>query len=895
MTDPSPSTTYLFSDIEGSTRLWETEPERMKPALARHDQLTRAAVERHRGAVVKMTGDGVHAAFDDPLDALMAMLEIQLGLAGENEPPLRLRCGLHRGRDERRDGDFFGPAVNRAARIMSAANGGQMLLSHAVAESISGRLPSGISLLDLGQVRLRDLTRPERIFQVVDARFRTQFPALRSLESTPNNLPQQVNSFIGRERELVEARDLLQGSRLLTLLGMGGIGKSRLSMQLAADMLDDYPDGVWFVELAPLQDARLVAQELAAVLGVKEEAGVPIADTVANFVRDRQLLVVLDNCEHLIDASAAIARRLLQAGPRTTILATSRDPLRTAGEVVYHVPTLAIPDRAKRMSVGDLARLEAVRLFVDRASAAQPSFALNPANASAVSEICQRLDGIPLAIELAAARARAMSVEAIAARLSDRFRLLTSGDRTALPRQRTLRALIDWSYDLLSEQERALFRRLSVFAGGWTLEGAEFVGAGDGIERDEVLDLMAQLVEKSLVVMEASGARYRMLDTVRHYAQEKLASMQDEVPARRRHRDFFLALAENLKWRRYADADQRAQWLARADQERENFLAAHAFGDRTNEDPMLGVRLVDALGSYWISRGLTALGLRVAEEVLSRAALADRTQARCEALFRAGQLDYFMGRHTEAIDCLAEALAIARERDDRKWIGFILQPLGMACLGEGAVAAARGHLEAAYRLANELGNRRETATAANALAMVHRAEGQPGLAAPLYAQVIATARDLGDRELLAIGLVNQAMVSIELGSQADAIAQLGDVLDVCAEIGAKLAGQSALDVCAAIASAQGDWPFVARLYGIAQEQIRSTGLQRDTVDEAFLAPWIERARGALTDARFAALQAEGARSSLDDGLVEARAWLKPALSRPAALAISARSSPRDRA
>jgi class 3 adenylate cyclase len=477
-------TTFLFTDIEGSSRLWEKDHERMQLALARHDAIAREAVERSRGAVVKMNGDGVHAAFDDPLDAVVAALRMQEMLANPaatHSVALRVRCGLHAGPSEHRDNDFFGSTVNRAARIANAAHGGQVLLSQAVAVLVANRLPAGVALRDLGAVRLRDLASPERVFQVLHPSLRENFPALRTLEATPNNLTQQLTSFVGRKRELDEVRTLLRNARLLTLVGAGGIGKTRLSQQLAADVMDDFPDGVWFVELAALSDPRLVPQSVAFVLGVKEEAGHPVVEALEKFTKDRRLLIVLDNCEHMVQACAELATRLLRSGPHLKILTSSREHLRVAGETSYPVPALAAPEPGKTSTHAALTRYEAVLLFIDRASAVQPAFQLTDLNASAVADICQRLDGIPLAIELAAARVRTLSVEMIAARLGDRFRLLAGGDRTAMPRQQTLRALIDWSYDLLTENERSLFRRLAIFAGGFTLEAAEAIGTGGSI------------------------------------------------------------------------------------------------------------------------------------------------------------------------------------------------------------------------------------------------------------------------------------------------------------------------------------------------------------------------------------------------------------------------------
>jgi predicted ATPase len=398
---------------------------------------------------------------------------------------------------------------------MSVAHGGQILLSQAVAALVGDRLSDDVSLRDLGNVRLRDMATPERVYQVVHPRLRQDFPALRSLEATPNNLPQQVSSFVGRERALQDIRNQLGNTRLLTLFGAGGLGKTRLSLQVAAEVLDDYPDGVWFVDLAPMTDERLVPQAAASVLGVKEEAGRPVLEALVKYVSDRKLLLILDNCEHLLHACAELAAQLLRSGAHLKILASSRQPLHVAAETTYHVPSLSVPEPLTTVTIEALAQYEAVRLFVDRARAAQPSFQITDTNSEAVVDICHRLDGIPLALELAAARVRALSVNEIAARLNDRFRLLTSGDRTALPRQQTLRASIDWSYDLLTNDERALLRRLAVFAGGWTLEAAEAAGANGDVNKEDVLDLLTNLVEKSLVITDADAGRYRLLETVR--------------------------------------------------------------------------------------------------------------------------------------------------------------------------------------------------------------------------------------------------------------------------------------------------------------------------------------------------------------------------------------------
>ncbi len=874
MSDQTP-VTFLFTDIEGSTRLWEHEPERMPLVMARHDAISKSAVERNRGTIVKMTGDGIHAAFDRPLDALAATLEIQQQLSSAEGPdglPLPLRCGLHAGIDERRDGDFYGRSVNRAARIMCAAHGGQMLLSKAVAEQVNRILPDGASLRDLGVVRLRDLSSPEHIFQLLHAQLRADFPALRSLEGTPNNLTQQLNSFIGRERELVEIKEMLEANRLVTLLGMGGIGKSRLSMQLAAAVLDDFPDGVWFVELAALTDPSSVPQAVASVLGVKEEAGRPVIEALMKYVRDLQLLIILDNCEQVVHGCADLAKRLLQVGAYVKVLTSSRDYLQVAGETAYHVPTLSVPDPNEKIDAVALMQHEAVRLFVDRATASRKDFSLTEHNAPAVIDICHRLDGIPLAIELAAARVRGLAVATIANRLNDRFSLLVTGDRTVLPRQRTLRALIDWSYDLLTEAERTLFQRLAVFAGGWTLEAAEAVCADDDLPKTDVLELLTCLTDKSLVVMEISRERYRMLDTVRHYAQEKMSEAGSEAAVRSRHLTLYLAVAEKSRSEFGGPTHEPA--MARLDVERENLLSAHRWIDGARSAADEGLRLASALKSYWINRGLLDLGYRIAVEALARIDAQRRDYARCRGLFDAGQLCCFMGRYADGYKYLEESLEIAREIGDKTRIASVLQPLGMAAVGLGQSAKAREYIEEAVSLARQLDRQRELAAALMALAQLHRMEAQPEVAEPLYEEALSLARSLHDRETTAIGLLNLAMVWIGRDRTTLARPMLIEVLVIVMEIGSRPVGQSALEVTAGWCASREAWESAALFFGAAEAQAERASLQRDAVDEAFLSPLMTKARNALTPMHFDLTARSGRQLLYQDALLLARTCLE---------------------
>jgi predicted ATPase/class 3 adenylate cyclase len=867
---------FLFTDIEGSTSLWEREAERMRLALARHDALARAAVEDHHGTVVKMIGDGMHAVFANPLDAVEAALDLQLALADPSVTSgvaLRVRCGMHLGIVERRDNDYFGSPLNRAARIMNAAHGGQVLVSQVTADLIRDRLPDGVALRDLGLVRLRGLADPEHVYQVLCPRLRQDFPALRSLEATPNNLPQQGTSFVGRQREVVEVKKLLESARLVTLLGVGGIGKTRLSLQVATDLMDGYPDGVWFVELAPLTDERLIPQAVASVVGVKEEIGRSVIEALVKFVADRQLLLIFDNCEHLLQGCAEVAAQFLRTARKVTILASSREHLHVAGEITYPVPALAIPDADGRISLEALTQYEAVRLFVDRAAMVLPAFELTEQNATAVVDICRRLDGIPLAIELAAARVRALSVQNIASRLGDRFGLLTSGNRTALPRQQTLRALIDWSYDLLTEAECLLLRRLAIFAGGWTLEAAEAVGAGGDIDQSDVLDLLTALIEKSLVAVETSGGRYRLLETVRQYAQDRLNESGDADVTRTQHLTFYLALAEGA--RPGLAGSEQATWLARLDAERENLLAAHAWCNRAERGGELGLRLVYGAQPYWIRRGVLELGHRAIAEALARPGAVTRNLVRCKALFAAGWLDYYMGRYASARRHLEEDLSIAREMGDEAMVAMVLQPLGMASLGQGDLAKARQYLEEALVLARERGDKRQIAAALNALAQLTRVEGELEEAEPIYENVLALVRELGDRESIAFALLNLAMVSIGRSRADRAQSMLREASAIADEIGSMPAEQSVLEVSAGLGALTKDWKRAAMFFGAAEAQAAETGLHRDPADEAFLAPLIAKAQAALGAPEFSAAEAAGRTLTYDAAMKRVRAWLEP--------------------
>ncbi len=670
-----------------------------------------------------------------------------------------------------------------------------------------------------------------------------------------HNLPPQLDRFVGREDELCRVALLLERSRLVTLTGPGGTGKTRLTIQLARTLPEPPPGGTWFVELAPVSEGARVAQAAAFALGVAEEAGEETLDAIARHVAHGSALVILDNCEHVLEAAAELARRLLTAGPGVKVLASSREPLRVAGEVTYAVPTMG--------------EAEASRLFFDRAEAAQPALEATDADRACVAEICRRLDGIPLAIELAAARVRALSLAKIAERLDDRFRLLTGGAGQALPRQKTLLASIEWSHELLTPEERAVLRRLAAFHGGWTLEGAEAVCSGGEVERAAVLELLSRLVEKSLVQADARVERYGLLETVRQYAREQLEASGETAAVRQRHLAFYVALGQ-LAHPQLHGPDQ-ARWLERLDQERANVLAAHAWCDAVPEGAEQGLRLVSSIKLYWFSRGLLSLTHGMMVQALARAP--ERSRERCRVLFDVGQAGCFMGRYAEAKVHLEESLDIARELDDMTRVAGALQPLGMACMGCGDLAAARRHFEEGVALARTLDEPRGLAAALNALAQLHRVEGDLDAAEPLYEQVLGIARGLGDQESVAIGLLNLAMVTIARCDATRSRRLLAEAHTIAASTRSQVAGQSALEVGAGLAALCGAWECAARWYGAAEAQAARTGVRRDPSDEAFLAPWMGVTAAAIGAPAYAAAEAAGRALAFGDALAQAREWL----------------------
>jgi predicted ATPase/class 3 adenylate cyclase len=824
---PSGTVTFLFSDIQGSTKLWEKYPDAMRHALARHDALIRQSIEAHGGYIFKTVGDGFCAAFDIATDAVAAALSAQHAFFTEawgETGPLHIRIALHTGTAKEHDGEYFGPTLNRVARLLSTGHGGQTILSPTTTELVRDQLPGGVVLRDLGKHRLRDLDRPEHIFQIVTPHLPADFPPLKSLEDLPNNLPAQLTNFIGREREMAEIKRLLTETRLLTLTGAGGFGKTRLSMQVAADLLDAFADGVWLVELAPLFDSTLVPQTVASTLGLREEPGHSLLGILTNYLRAKNLLLILDNCEHLIGACAQLAEALLRACPNLRILTTSREALGIAGESVWIVPSLSLPDRWYQPSTGSdivsaITQYEAVRLFIDRAISVLPTFTVTNQNAPAVAQICHRLDGIPLAIELAAARVKVLSVEQIASRLDDRFHLLTGGSRTALPRQQTLQAAIDWSYNLLSEAEQVLLSRLSVFAGGWTLEAAEAVCAGESVKESEVMDLLSRLVYKSLVIAEelSGEKRYRFLETIRQYSRDKFVKSGEEENIRNRHLDFFLGLAERSEPRLLRK--EQIVWLEQLEMNHDNLRGALEWS-QTEGDIKKGLRLAGALWRFWEVRSYLSEGRERLKTILGRAEalrLGDTVEY-AKALNTAGRLAWAQGDYASGQPYFEKYSTISKRLGDRLGVAFALSGLGTLAWSRGDYESAYPYYEECLTIGKELGAEGKwiAADALTGLGIVAISRSDYESARSLFDESLIIFRELGDKWSIGILLWWVGNVSTAQSNYIKAHSLYKEAVTNAIEVGNKWGIPYALEALGELAIVEGRMEEAARFFGATE-------------------------------------------------------------------------------
>lgn len=742
---PSGTVTFLFTDIEGSTKLAQEYPDRWEFLRGRHHAILQSAIEARSGYVFQIIGDAFCSAFHTAGDALRSAIKSQMDLYQENwgDVPVKVRMGIHTGKAElQKNGEYHGYlALSRIQRLMSAGHGGQVLISAAAQELLLEDLPEGISLRDLGERRLKDLIRPEHIHQLVIPGLPTDFPPLKTLDAYRHNLPTQLTSFIGREKEMKQIGRAIRDHRLVTLTGSGGAGKTRLSLQVGADLLDQFPAGVWFVELAAITDPNLIPKIILAAFGMIEQ-GRTVLEQLTDYLREKNLLLVLDNCEHLIEDCARLAEMLLNHAHSLKILATSREALGVQGEASWHIPSLSLPDEEHLPAIEQLTQYEAVQLFIERTLLVQPNFTVRNDNAPFVAQICTRLDGIPLAIELAASRVRALSVDQISRRLEDRLRLLTSGARTALPRQQTLRATIDWSYDLLSEAEKALFRSLAIFSDGWTLEAAEQVCTQNGSEGDTI-DLSARLVNKSLVNMyESMGeTRYRMLETTHQYALEKLIESGEAQTAHNHHFIYFLRLAEDAE-SQLIGPDQ-AQWLNGLEREHNNFRTALEWSmrERKGEEAL---RMAGALGLFWLKHSHFAEGRRWIGNILkSHPNFSD--QAKLKAWRWAGFMAFWQQDMIESRRIYTQSLELEQVLGDQEGIAFSLHMLANVASVEGDVKTARELHMKSIAISREINATWVLALAQFSLGDIEYNQGNLALAEELSNEGLKHFRHIGEK------------------------------------------------------------------------------------------------------------------------------------------------------
>ncbi len=776
--------TFLFTDVEGSTRMWEDHPDVMDVALVRHDKLLRRAVEDGGGVVFKTVGDAFCAAFATTSGCVGAAAAAQVALQAEpwpREAPIRVRMAIHTGECTRRDDDYFGPAVNRVARLMAIGHGGQVLLSASARSATGDVVPAGLWLRDLGEHRLKDLDRPEQVFQLCGAVMDDVTRPLRSIERPKHNLPAQLTTFVGRESEARGVHELLERQRLVTVTGAGGCGKTRLALRVAEEELGNSRDGVWLVELASVQNPELVAVAIAAALDVRTEGAQDVLRELTMALRNRDLLVVIDNCEHLLDACGVLVHQVLRSCPNVTVLATSREPLGIEGESVYWLQSLTTP-APDTLDPTQVAAFESVQLLVDRMRSHQPRFGVDGTNAATIADICRRLDGIPLAIELVAARADALTLDELRDRLDARFSLLSRGARSALPRQRTLRALIDWSYGLLSTDEQRTLSRCAVFAGSFDMKAAEAVCGREPIRMSDVLDHLTALTAKNLIQSDGTSgrSRFRLLETIRQYAQERLHSDQDETELTHlAHRDHYVELAEHTEPEFFGPRQREA--FERLTLELDNFRAALTWSSEQRGRSEGGLRLVGALAQLWFARGLYREGLDHAQQLLSIATAP--SPIRAKALWSAGVQATLLGEEDTAGTLLREALDLAREASDRSLIARALDFLGLLAFFRNDLPLARRFLEESIDEARAIDDRWCLADALGTLGSILPLVGQLERAGSASAEALSIARHANDEQGTRMALFGIALTASREGDLETLRDAAEEGLEICRSIG----------------------------------------------------------------------------------------------------------------
>ena len=864
---PTGTVIFIFTDIEGSTQLAQQYPDQWEAIRAQHHTILQTAMEAYNGYVFQIIGDAFCVAFHTAIDALHAAVKSQMDLSNQNKhlSLVKVRIGIHTGKAEiQDDGEYQGYlSMSRVHRLMSAAHGGQVLISLATEELVRDDLSENVSLRDMGEKRLKDLIRSEHIYQLVISNLPVDFPPIKTLDAYHHNLPAQMTSFIGREKEMAEIKQAINEHRLVTLTGSGGTGKTRLSLQVSADLLDQFRDGVWFIELAPLTNPDLIPQTILSIFGIREQPGRTALQTLIDYLHERNLLLILDNCEHLIDVCAKIADAVLNNGSAIKILATSREALGIKGEATWHVPSLSLPDTNHLPRIEQLSQYEAVQLFIERAMLAQPHFSVTKDNAPAIAQICSRLDGIPLAIELAAARVKTMGIDQVSVRLDHRFRLLTGGARTSLPRQQTLRATIDWSHNLLSNAEKILFHRLAVFVGGWTLEAAESVCGEDGSDFD-VLDLLSRLVDKSLVIVEEAktGVHYRMLETTRQYAQEKLLDSEQGEYMHKRHRDWFLAMVERVDPKESADL----AWFSLIESEHDNLRAALDWSQVMQEFE-IGARIAFALTGFLEVRGYLQEGRKWLESSLAhRESLSKKVLA--QILFITLRFALKLGDSPTAEAYGKESVTLFRELDDKRGLAWAQRGLGVFYMETNEKERSQPLLTEAMTLFQEISDKRGILYMQTDLGMDAIVHEEYKYGMTLMNEHQSLAHELGDALESGVGLNILGFAQLYQGNVDESNILFRESLVLIRPFDAKDFLNGCLVGLSAVADKHRQPIRATRLRGTAQHLYEITGLipNGGWVSQRIQESTVASLRTQLGESVFEAACAEGHAMTIDEAI-----------------------------
>jgi predicted ATPase/class 3 adenylate cyclase len=866
---PTGTVTFLFTDIEGSTRLLQQLGARWEEVLADERRLVREAWATHRGIEFGTEGDAHFVVFTSALDAVQAAVLAQRSLIEHpwpDEVVVRIRIGIHTGEAVVAGDDYVGLDLHRTARIASAGAGCQILLSETARALVSATLPDELALRDLGEHRLKDLSRPEHLFQLVAPDLPADFPALRTLEASPNNLPTQLTSFIGRAGQLAETRDLLAQTRLLTLLGPGGTGKTRLALTLAAEVLDRFPDGVYWVPLAPIAEPELVGATIGQTLGLHEASPRPVVERIVDLLGERRILLVLDNFEQIL-AAAPIVAEILRATSGTRFVVTSRAPLRVSGEQEYPVPPLPVPDPAAR-SVETISQFEAVRLFIERAMAVRPDFHVTQENAAAVAGISARLDGLPLAIELAAARVKLLSPQQMEARLGRRLDLLAGGARDLPDRQRTLRGAIDWSYDLLDEAHRRLFARFATFVGGATLEAAEAVcGPADELGLD-VFEGISDLVDHSLVRQpgEDEESRFTMLETIREYALEALHASGEAAEIRGRHAAFYREVVEDLAGR--VMTAEQTEALDRIEREHDNIRAVLSLAEETGDAPV-ALALATRMWRFWQMRGHLHEGRDRLRRALALESDAVDPRLRAGALDALGGIEYWLTDFPAAAEAYEEARQLLESLGDRAGVAEQHYNLSMArAFDAEGLRSGRGHAERSLAIFRELGDRGGIMRATWALGDIELFERDLTGARGHAEEALSMARELDDRFMYSWALFMRALIGYQQGQTDVMQADLSEALDIFLETRDVTGHALVLDAFSWLAWSVGAQALALRLAGFSDALQARTGSRLSALNREMMGLFDPRER--LGDRRLRAEWEAGQRMSLDEAVACAR-------------------------